>query len=259
MERSLVYNFSIMKLYQEKTSVVYFGQIDNPYDNYLSERLVLSFLKNKKGRVLDLGCGAGRNTIALIKMGFEVVSIDSHAKPLEIARSYAKKHRVENKVRIIKKDITKLKNGEFGKFDFCILQEVIEHMTDYQKAIDFAYSSLKKGGILIMSTQYNPKLWNTLDDYAGHVKRFTKTEIEKAVEKFKSKKIIISGFPVLRSVHFLYSLALKLFRKKHNTPEFVSRRGLFYAYTLLFPHFLKIDRFFDFTEMGKEIMVYAEK
>jgi ubiquinone biosynthesis O-methyltransferase len=248
-----------MKLYQENSAVIYFGQIENPYDRYLSEKYVLSFLKNKKGRILDLGCGAGRNSIALAKMGFKLVSVDESNKPIEVALEYAKRNRVQDRVKFIKKDITTFKNAELGIFDYCILQEVIEHVKNYQKAVDFAYSSLKKGGILILSTQYNPKLWNTLDDYAQHIKRFTKVEIEHTVEKFSYKKIIISGFPFLRLIHFLYGTGLKFFRKEHNTPEFIKHKPLFYAYTKLFPYLIKIDSLFDFTKLGKEIVVYAEK
>jgi 2-polyprenyl-3-methyl-5-hydroxy-6-metoxy-1,4-benzoquinol methylase len=248
-----------MKLYQEKSSVVYFGQIDNPYDKFLSDKYIFSYLKNKKGKILDLGCGAGRNSVALAKMGFNLVSIDSQTKPLEVASDYAKKSHVEKSIKFIKKDITKLRNNELGLFDYCILQEVIEHITDYQNAINFAYSSLRNGGVLILSTQYNPKLWNTLDDYAQHIKRFTKNEIEISVKKFSKKKIIISGFPFLRLVHFFYGNGLKLLHKEHNTPEFMKHRSLLYTYIKIFPYFLKIDSLFDFTGLGKEIVVYAEK
>src|SRR3989344_1207775 len=144
-----------MKLYTKNSSVVYFGQIDNPFDIFLSKEAVYSFLKGKKGRIIDLGCGAGRNLVAMAKMNFEVVGVDNNKVPIKIA----------------KKDIKDIKPNEFGKFDFCILQEVVEHIENYQEIVDVAYSLLKTGGILILTTQYNPKLWNALDVSAGHVKR----------------------------------------------------------------------------------------
>jgi ubiquinone biosynthesis O-methyltransferase len=248
-----------VKLYNEKSSIVYFGQIDNPYDKFLSQKYILTFLKNKTGRVLDLGCGAGRNSVALAKMGFDIVSVDNLSKPLEIANMYAKKSNVLNKIKFIQKDITNLKNEELGKFDYCILQEVIEHIVDYQKAVDFAYSSLKKGGTLLLSTQYNPKLWNTTDDYAQHIRRFTKYEIIETVKKFSSRQIIISGFPILWLVHITYSLGLTIFHKAHDTPKFMKHSYLLYLYTSIFPHLLNIDSMFNFTELGREIVVYAVK
>jgi 2-polyprenyl-3-methyl-5-hydroxy-6-metoxy-1,4-benzoquinol methylase len=254
-----VYNFKIVKLYQENSAAIYFGQIDNPYDRFLSERYVLPYLKNKRGRILDFGCGAGRNSVALAKMGFDLVSVDSNAKALNIAKIYARNNHVRKNIRFIKGDVTAYKAGELGKFDYCVLQEVIEHDIHYQKAVDFIYSSLKKGGVMILTTQYNPKLWNILDDYAQHVKRFTKAEIEEAVKKFSRTEIIISGFPFLRLVHYFYCKSLMVLGKKHSTPKFMSHKILLFGYTKLFPLFLKIDGWFNFTELGRQVVVYAEK
>ena len=43
-----------------------------------------------KGRALDLGCGAGRNSLFLAREGFEVTGIDISAAGLERARSSAR-------------------------------------------------------------------------------------------------------------------------------------------------------------------------
>lgn len=45
----------------------------------------------KKGRVLDIGCGAGRETIALARLGFNVVGIDVSPKMIERAKENARK------------------------------------------------------------------------------------------------------------------------------------------------------------------------
>lgn len=48
-------------------------------DNYFGEankKVLEYFSKTTKGRVLDLGCGQGRNALPLAKMGFEVTGID---------------------------------------------------------------------------------------------------------------------------------------------------------------------------------------
>lgn len=46
--------------------------------NALPHKNVLEFMRieNKVGKAIDLGCGAGRDTIYLIKNGYEVIAID---------------------------------------------------------------------------------------------------------------------------------------------------------------------------------------
>jgi ubiquinone/menaquinone biosynthesis C-methylase UbiE len=55
------------------------------------ERIVVDRYFGKKGRVLDIGCGTGREAFALAKRGYQVVGIDISHKEIEIARDEAKK------------------------------------------------------------------------------------------------------------------------------------------------------------------------
>lgn len=248
-----------MKLYQKNASVVYFGQIDNPYDTFLSTEFVYPTLIGSHGRVLDIGCGAGRNAVALAKMGFTVVGVDNNTVPLHIARTYAKNQGVSNNITFIRKDILRMRPGELGLYDYCICQEVIEHITNYQKVIDVIYGSLKKGGVLILTTQHNPDLWNKLDDYAQHVKRFTKDEIRDALHSFKHVVITITGFPFHRLSHFFYMTWLTIRHENHDTATFMKGSTQMALYTRLLPALMKIDRLFDFTEFGKSIIAIARK
>ena len=248
-----------MELYNQKESVIFFGQISNPFDSFLSNNIVLPNLKGKSARVLDLGCGAGRNLVAAALMGHNVVGVELYDQPYRLAKKYIMQNRVEGKARIIKKDFFKLKEGELGMFDYCILQEVIEHVFDYQRVIKIAYSHLKKGGKLIITTPYNPKLWNAVDEHAGHVQRFTYSQITDAVKKFSRAKIFITGFPFYRFINFLYVVYLSITKKKHDTGKFMGNPILFHVYTIIVPFLLRIDRIFDFTKLGKAIIVVAQK
>lgn len=62
------------------------------YNNYYQQEhlfgephkeLITFFASQKKGSVLDVGCGQGRNAIALAKMGFSVAGIDSSSVGVE--------------------------------------------------------------------------------------------------------------------------------------------------------------------------------
>ena len=52
------------------------------------EILILDYVPDS-GRILDLGCGAGRTSIALAEMGLEVVGVDLSRTMIEVARRQA--------------------------------------------------------------------------------------------------------------------------------------------------------------------------
>ncbi|RZN63358.1 bifunctional 2-polyprenyl-6-hydroxyphenol methylase/3-demethylubiquinol 3-O-methyltransferase UbiG [Methanonatronarchaeum sp. AMET6-2] len=59
-------------------------------------RFLISWIeKIPKGKALDIGCGAGRNSIYLAENGFDVTGIDISSEALKIARERAEKKQVE--------------------------------------------------------------------------------------------------------------------------------------------------------------------
>lgn len=66
----------------------------NRSDNPLSpeKSLIENFTYLKKGSVLDLACGDGRNTLFLLEQGFQVTGVDFSSKALERLREFAKRN-----------------------------------------------------------------------------------------------------------------------------------------------------------------------
>jgi len=62
---------------------------------FLAETLPIFKQFNVK-RVLDLGCGAGRNSIYLAKKGFDVIGVDVSKSALRFANNWAEEERLSN-------------------------------------------------------------------------------------------------------------------------------------------------------------------
>ncbi|UCE09123.1 MAG: class I SAM-dependent methyltransferase [Candidatus Thorarchaeota archaeon] len=68
-----------------------------PWDVCHPQRAIVELVKRREiigNRVLDVGCGAGENSIYLAEQGFSVLGIDFTPEAVEIARRRAEKHDV---------------------------------------------------------------------------------------------------------------------------------------------------------------------
>ena len=106
---------------------------------------VKEFLKGKSGKVLDLGCGSGRNFID--SKDLEIYGVDFSSKLLDIAKGM---------------DYVELKKGTTDKilckdefFDFVVFVRVLHCVEGEEKrreTLKEIYRVLKKGGEAVIST-----------------------------------------------------------------------------------------------------------
>jgi SAM-dependent methyltransferase len=68
------------------------------------------------GRVLDLGCGAGRNAVPLAGLGWEVMAVDYSMPMLGAAAQRAREERVAARVQVVRgrMDAIPARDGSFG-------------------------------------------------------------------------------------------------------------------------------------------------
>ncbi len=116
---------------------------------------VKDFLEGKEGKVLDLGCGSGRNFIDNDNLKF--YGVDFSGKLLKIAES-------KNYVKL-KKGTTDAIPYKDGFFDWVIFVRVL-HCVDSaekrRKSLEEVYRVLKKSGGAVISTigRGNPRVKN---------------------------------------------------------------------------------------------------
>jgi SAM-dependent methyltransferase len=59
-------------------------------------------------------------------------------------------------------------------FDLVGLFDVVEHVEDDAGLLDQAATLVAPGGCILLTVPADPRLWSSLDDYAGHLRRYTR-------------------------------------------------------------------------------------
>lgn len=114
------------------------------------------FLKNKKGKILDLACGSGRNFIK--KPGLDFYGVDFSEKMIELAKKNAKKKDIE--VELFKASASKLpfEDNFFDNAIYIAALHCIEKEENRKKSLEELYRVLKpKGEAMITVWSKNHK------------------------------------------------------------------------------------------------------
>ena len=163
----------------------------------LRERLLLDlFLSASPGpRVLDAGAGQGTMSRRLEHLGFEVTSTDVSMAAVELLSG-----RVTGDVR--QASVTALP-FEDSSFDGVVLGEVLEHVEEDGRALQEVARVLKPRGVLAASVPANPALFGRSDEWAGHVRRYTRPALLEACSDagLSVKSCLGWGFPFSRLYH----------------------------------------------------------
>lgn len=103
----------------------------------------LSFMHNK-GKILDVGCGSGRDSLYFKNLGCEVTAIEPSLKLCEFARSYSK-------VEVLNISVEQLSFVDY--FDGIWANASLLHITKDKLSLvfDILYNALKEKGILYAS------------------------------------------------------------------------------------------------------------
>lgn len=121
--------------------------------------------------VLEVGSGIGTFTPLLLLSGGTINASDIEPGYLKLLNDRFKNKRM----RVSYADIESGEH-ELGKkrFDTIICLNVLEHIEDDQKALDNAYSLLKRGGKLLLLVPAYPALFGLLDENLEHKRRYSK-------------------------------------------------------------------------------------
>lgn len=101
---------------------------------------------NGNKKILDVGCGFGRESIILAKKGALVTGIDISDKSIKVAREMATSEKVHNiDFKVLNVDELDYHN----EFDIIFCRASLHHFQDVASVIEILYNSLKNKGIII--------------------------------------------------------------------------------------------------------------
>ncbi len=102
-------------------------------------------------RIIEIGCGEGGNLLSFMELGCECIGIDLDEPKLNTGRTYFDQTDYKDQVQFIHDDIYNRESEYRNAFDVILLKDVIEHIHDQQKLINFMRLMLKPNGIIFFA------------------------------------------------------------------------------------------------------------
>jgi SAM-dependent methyltransferase len=133
-----------------------------------------------RGRLLEVGCGAGALLADLARLGFDCEGMETSPQALELAAPRAEWAEWET------------------AFDALVSLEVLEHIEDDAAALRQWRGWLRPGGHLILSVPARASRWSASDVWAGHFRRYEKAGLLDLLrrEGFEVERLECYGFPL---------------------------------------------------------------
>jgi SAM-dependent methyltransferase len=126
------------------------------------------------GRLLDAGCGTGRNLVELGHLA-AAEGVDSSAVAIECCR-----RRGLDGVRIGSLDALPF---EASRFDLLLATDVLEHLADDDAGLRELHRVAAPGGILVITVPAYGWLWSQHDETHHHHRRYTRRLLTRRAER----------------------------------------------------------------------------
>jgi SAM-dependent methyltransferase len=153
-------------------------------------------------RFLEVGCGTGF-VLAGIRAALphiQVMGSELHIDGLDVAR-----RRLPG-VPLVQLDALDVRFvnafGAIGAFD------VLEHIEDDEAVLHELGGAVRPGGGLLVTVPQHPRLWSVADEFAGHVRRYTRRELVAKARQAGWAPLRLTSFVSLPLPFFALSRAI---------------------------------------------------
>jgi SAM-dependent methyltransferase len=125
-------------------------------------------------RILDAGCGSGRNMIELRRHG-AVTGVELSEASVEIARG-------RDAGDVVAGSVLEMPFPD-SSFDFAVSLDVIEHLEDDLGALRELRRVIAPGGALLLTVPAYQWLWSGHDEINHHHRRYTRRSLTRVAEQ----------------------------------------------------------------------------
>jgi SAM-dependent methyltransferase len=226
-----------MKYQYEGWELVFFDRAKN-FRNYQFS-LIKNFIK---GDVAEIGPGNGESLKFYKHLAKKIFLYEPTKKNFLKLKNNFKDQKI-----LIKNNYFKEKK----KFDTIIYLDVLEHITNDQAELTFAYKTLKKNGHLIINVPAFSHLFSDFDKDVNHLRRYNKENIMNLTKNFKYNYIKMTYYDTLG---YIFSLISKLFIKEYKRK--FSEKIKFWDFLIPFSKIIDIA---TFNLLGKSLLIIIKK
>jgi SAM-dependent methyltransferase len=139
----------------------------------------------KPARILDAGCGSGRNMLELARLG-SVTGIELSDTSVALARE-------RGVGEVIAGSVLEMPFAD-DSFDLAVSLDVIEHLEDDLGALRELRRTVAPGGTLLVTVPAYQWLWSGHDEINHHHRRYTRRTLQRVAEQ--------AGWRQLRTTYF---------------------------------------------------------
>ena len=170
---------------------MYFEQSNSFYWDLKSKVIKHYFKKcvSKDSNVLDIGCGTG-----FIAANLDLYPKKYTGQDVFPESEFFLRRNLGNECFFTNKSIDMLDKNYYQTI---LLLDVIEHINEDVEFLKIINSLLMDKGILILTTPAHQWLFSQLDKEAGHVRRYSHTELDEKLKLAGFKRVYLSSFLIL--------------------------------------------------------------
>src|ERR1700744_1561901 len=138
------------------------------------ERVIADLRLPARARILDAGCGSGRNMLELARHG-TVTGVELSSASVALARERGVGEVIEGRVLAMP--------FESGSFDLAVSLDVIEHLEDDLGALRELRRVIAPGGALLVTVPAYQWLWSGHDEITHHPRPSPRRSLQSVAER----------------------------------------------------------------------------